>query len=225
MNSKYSLVLLLFFVSSVFVSCKQHKNNTKNNEQINAENLVDNKIVSEIVWNDSVDRALRDEAYKAALITTRVLGKKLHTIVNTKGAEYAVDFCSKEAMHITDSVSAALGLKIKRLAKKYRNPDNETLGKDSLIFKKYVLDWLGHQPVKEQILIDDDNHPVYYNPIRVKHFCLTCHGEPGKTMDMGLSEKIKKLYAHDKATGFKEGQLRGMWVITFPQYTVAKRHQ
>ncbi len=221
MKAKYILILPVIVLSFLSVSCKQSKTNSRNGHAGEMKTM--EKSPRELVWSDSLDKALRDEAYKAAAITTRVLGKKLHQLVKKNGAEYAVEFCSEEAMRLTDSVSDALGLKIQRLAKKYRNPDNETLGKDSLIFKKYILDWLGHQPLKEQIIINENGNPVYYNPIKVKHFCLTCHGEPGKTMDPQLAEKIKKHYPGDKATGFKEGQLRGMWVITFPQYTVKKQ--
>ncbi len=222
MKVKYGFILSVVILLVFFVSCKQPKTNSRN-EHVNEAKRTGKVGTTELVWSDSLDKALRNEAYKAATLTTRVLGKKLHQLVKQKGPEYAVEFCSKDADRLTDSVSSVLGLKIRRLAKKYRNPDNETLGKDSLIFKKYILDWLGHQPLKEQIIIDRDGHPVYYNPIKVKHFCLTCHGEPGKTMNPDLAEKIKKHYPNDKAIGFKEGQLRGMWVITFPHYTVKKQ--
>jgi hypothetical protein len=223
MRARYFFILAVTVLLSVLsVSCKQSKTNTNKTNTKETEEIKKSVPVV-LVWSDSLDKALRDRAFKAAAITTRVLGKKLHLLVKKEGPEYAVEFCSKEAMRLTDSVSNAMGLNIRRLAKKYRNPDNETLGKDSLIFKKYIIDWLAHQPLNEQIIINKRGNPVYYNPIRVKHFCLTCHGEPGKTMNPDLAEKIKKHYPEDKATGFKEGQLRGMWVITFPQYTVKKQ--
>ncbi len=218
------IILLFSILFIITVSCKEQKQHSRPQRKATAavETGKKTKIVT-LEWSDSLVKALKDTAYKAAVITQRVLGKKLHALVKTKGPEYAVEFCSDEAMRLTDSVSRALGLNIKRLAKKYRNPDNQTLGRDSLIFKRYILDWLGHRPLTEKIIPDREGHPVYYNPIKVSHFCLTCHGEPGVTMDNKLAEKIKEHYPGDRATGFKEGQLRGMWVITFPQYTIKRR--
>ena len=215
-------VLLVSVLLVTGWSCKEQKQHSRKQGMASHQIKKEQKVIT-LEWSDSLEKALKDTAYKAAMITQRVLGKKLHALVKAKGPEHAVEFCSNEARKLTDSVSKALGLNIKRLAKKYRNPKNETIGKDSIIFKKYILDWLGHQPLPEKIIPDEEGHPVYYNPIKVSHFCLTCHGEPGKTMNPELAEKIKQHYPDDKATGFKDGQLRGMWVITFPQYIMKKR--
>ncbi len=221
MNIRTTIYLLVAAFAVLFVSCSPSSNGRqqKQTEVLHPKTKVK---VQYVVESDSLLRALRTTAHKAAQITSRVLGERLHIAMRKKGAEYAVNFCSTEAMRLTDSVSNALGLTIRRLAKKYRNPKNETLGLDSLIFKHYILRWLSRQRLKAIILPDSHGHPVYYHPIKVKHFCLTCHGEPGKTMDANLAEKIKKQYPHDEATGFKEGQLRGMWSITFPQYILKK---
>ncbi len=221
MNIRTTIILLVAAFTVAFVSCNSSTNEGKQ-KQTEVSNRKAKVKVQYVVESDSLLKALRKTAHKAAQITTRVLGTRLHAALRKKGAEYAVNFCSTEAMRLTDSVSNALGLTIRRLAKKYRNPKNETLGLDSLIFKHYILRWLSRQHLKEIILPDNHGHPVYYNPIKVQHLCLTCHGEPGKTMDANLAEKIKEQYPHDEATGFKEGQLRGMWSITFPQYILKK---
>jgi hypothetical protein len=40
--------------------------------------------------------------------------------------------------------------------------------------------------------------------------CLACHGE---TIDPAVAGKIAELYPEDKATGFREGDLRGAFVV------------
>ncbi len=224
MKIGFKLFISAIIIALLFVSCTQSRKNIKHQTE-NTNIKKEHKLVKvkELVLNDSVKRVLRDDAYSATIITNGILSKRLTTLIKKKGPEYAVNFCSDEAMRITDSISNILGLKIRRLAKKYRNPQNETLGKDSLIFKKYILRWLSRKPLKEKIIPDVKGHPVYYNPIKVKHMCLICHGIPGKTMSVKLSDKIKEYYPNDKAINFKAGQLRGMWVITFPQYIIKKK--
>ena len=41
--------------------------------------------------------------------------------------------------------------------------------------------------------------------------CVTCHGE---TIAPSIAAKIDELYPADKATGFREGDLRGAFVVT-----------
>ncbi len=41
--------------------------------------------------------------------------------------------------------------------------------------------------------------------------CLACHGE---TLAAPVAEKIGELYPADKATGFREGDIRGAFVVT-----------
>ena len=41
--------------------------------------------------------------------------------------------------------------------------------------------------------------------------CLQCHGE---AIAPPVAEKITKLYPEDKATGFREGDIRGAFVVT-----------
>jgi hypothetical protein len=41
--------------------------------------------------------------------------------------------------------------------------------------------------------------------------CLACHGE---TIAPPIAAKINELYPQDQATGFREGDLRGAFVVT-----------
>jgi len=46
--------------------------------------------------------------------------------------------------------------------------------------------------------------------------CLGCHGTEGGDINAKTLKIIKQKYPEDKATGYKEGDLRGWWKITFP---------
>ena len=45
--------------------------------------------------------------------------------------------------------------------------------------------------------------------------CLQCHGTPNQDIAPETLAAIQKLYPDDKATGFKLGDLRGLWRVTF----------
>ncbi len=45
--------------------------------------------------------------------------------------------------------------------------------------------------------------------------CLKCHGLPGKDIDANTLALLQKKYPEDKATGYKLGDLRGAWKISF----------
>ncbi len=45
--------------------------------------------------------------------------------------------------------------------------------------------------------------------------CLQCHGTPNQDIAPETLAAIQKLYPGDKATGFKLGDLRGLWRVTF----------
>ena len=62
---------------------------------------------------------------------------------------------------------------------------------------------------------DEEGYPTFFAPILDKGLCLTCHGIVGETLLPENDEKIKTLYPEDKAVGYSEGDLRGVWSIMF----------
>ena len=87
-------------------------------------------------------------------------------------------------------------------------------------FSHYAAELEKGQELNPVIRPNADGHPVYYNPILIAALCLNCHGEVGKTVPSELAETIQNLYPQDKATDLKQGQLRGMWAITFTEMKV-----
>ena len=64
-------------------------------------------------------------------------------------------------------------------------------------------------------LIHEGKKVHYYKPILIQAMCLTCHGTPGVEMNAQLAAVIDSLYPSDKAKGYKDGELRGMWHVVF----------
>ena len=54
---------------------------------------------------------------------------------------------------------------------------------------------------------------VGYYPIETNKMCLQCHGLPNTQILPATLTKLKHLYPTDKAIGYGENELRGIWVI------------
>lgn len=208
----------VLFMVIILAGCNNANHNQSENSSDKATSL--QKETNYIVLNDSMKRILTRRGKEISKTTAGVLQTHLKAALKKGDFPYALRFCNSKAMELTDSVSEAESVIIRRLAKKYRNPDNETDSTESEIFKAYIIEWLNGKTLKPQIIPDDEGHPVYYDPIRVGTLCLNCHGNPDKKIPPDLLKTINELYPEDKATGFKKGWLRGMWAITFPEYTV-----
>jgi hypothetical protein len=173
-----------------------------------------------IQLTDSITSLLIHRGDNIAKYAQATFQSSLKKAIKSEGMEYAIGFCNTEAIRITDSVSAVKNVKIRRLAKKYRNPMNKTNKGESKIYKSYILEWLKRETLHPKIIPNEEGHPVYYSPIGIQPVCLNCHGIPGKDIPSPLAEKIATLYPEDKAVDFQKGELRGMWAITFPEYVV-----
>ena len=46
--------------------------------------------------------------------------------------------------------------------------------------------------------------------------CLKCHGQPEREIAPSTMEVLRRLYPEDRATGFRLGELRGMWRVDLP---------
>lgn len=170
--------------------------------------------------NDSIRTFLLTQGRIIASRTQRAIKAELQAAMRAGGLEQAVSTCSVKAMPLTDSISSVYDVSIRRLAKKNRNPANATNKEEDEIYKAYLLAWIEQRPLYESLVADQDGHPVYYRPIKVDGLCLNCHGSVGEQIPQNLAGKIAALYPEDKAIDFKEGQLRGMWAITFNEYQV-----
>lgn len=199
----------------ILAGCFNQTDNQKKQQKATNDTELPNESTNYLQLNDSLSMDLINQGNLLAQKTGLSLQKALKKAINEGGLEYAIEFCHIEALPITDSVSITESVEIKRLAKKYRNPLNETDSIQSEIYKTYILDWLSGKPLKPRIIPDENQHPVYYNPIYVGALCLNCHGEVGTNINPDLADKISEFYPDDKATNFKRGQLRGMWAITF----------
>lgn len=194
MKKLNSIAVLLTIICSAFLSC-----NDSDNKILSADDRV--KILSK---GDSIANQAQN-----------ILLNNVAKAIATGGTDYAVDFCNVNAMPLTDSASALHNVVIQRLSDKNRNPSNAILSKaDSLAWEK--IKQLTTQPNDQKHLIEQNKNGdvYYYKPIVLAlTTCLACHGNTQTDIAAGTLKIIQEKYPNDKATGYKEKELRGMWKI------------
>jgi hypothetical protein len=132
--------------------------------------------------------------------------------IAANGIEGAISFCNLSALQITDSLAQVHNSIIKRTSQKFRNAQNAPDSLELQILKSYQA-----SKIYDAQVLELKNGAVYFEPILVKGLCLNCHGKQGDNMSLQTDSIIKNYYPNDNATGFEEGDLRGMWAIYFNQ--------
>lgn len=149
-----------------------------------------------------------DEVSSALL---QKLGGELKNQLQTFGTMGALNFCSQNALTLTEQVAKESKTSIKRLTTRNRNPVNKTNIKETTLLNKWEELVKNAQPLPSHEIINvSDSMIMYYKPILINNeACLKCHGN----VEGDLAKVIKAVYPEDKATGYKMGDLRGMIAI------------
>jgi hypothetical protein len=143
------------------------------------------------------------------------LSGRLAHALETGGVPHAVQYCNTVALPLTDSLSKVHNAVIRRTSKKTRNPKNQPSEWESKILDEYEIKAKSGEVLTPVVLSLEAKAVAFAAPIKVLPLCLKCHGKPGETMFAEDAELVKQLYPQDLATGYAEGELRGMWSIVF----------
>ncbi|MCB9526861.1 MAG: DUF3365 domain-containing protein [Myxococcales bacterium] len=127
-----------------------------------------------------------------------------------QGVEAALAVCNVEAPGIAARVSAAAGLDVGRVSHKPRNPGNALAA--------WMAPAMAHfegstaaAPAAPVVMAAPTGGLVYFEPIYTGGLCLSCHGE---AIAPGVQAKLAVLYPDDRATGFRAGELRGLFRVS-----------
>ncbi|MFD1293297.1 DUF3365 domain-containing protein [Lutibacter holmesii] len=150
-----------------------------------------------------------------AQATFKELSTNLMTQMKAGGPAQAIPFCNQEASPITEALSKKYNVEIKRTSNKLRSCDNDPSEREIEIMDSYEQLMLENKELKPIVEIDENQKKHFYAPIKIKANCLVCHGKVNETMTVETDSIIKSIYQFDIATGYTEGDLRGLWSITF----------
>ncbi len=152
----------------------------------------------------------------AAMLLIGTLGGELAERLDASGPAGAIRFCAGEAQALTDSVSANLGegWEVKRTTLRTRNPRNapDSMEAEAL---RFFHEAGGELPANHVQRTPRGDYR-YYRPLRIGELCLQCHGERDR-LDPAVRELLETRYPADQATGYAEGDLRGLVRVTVPR--------
>lgn len=133
------------------------------------------------------------------------------------GVSQAGPFCNAHASDLTLEMEKKFDVAIKRTSMMLRSESNAPNQEERAMLAEFQSLLDEGKEVLPQVSLDEEGFPHFYAPIKLKAKCVACHGVIGETMKQEADSILKILYPADKAIGFKEGDLRGMWSITFKE--------
>ncbi|MGE5300980.1 MAG: DUF3365 domain-containing protein [Acidobacteriota bacterium] len=137
------------------------------------------------------------------------------------GPAGAVGVCSDLAPSIAGRISRETGWRVTRVSEKVRNP---LLGMPDAWEQKVLLDFdkrasngedIGKMSFSEVVSEPDGRFFRYMKAVAVKQPCLACHGTE-EQIAPSVRAILKERYPHDRATGYKLGDLRGAISVKEP---------
>jgi hypothetical protein len=155
---------------------------------------------------------------KGKQITAEVfetLSEQLTQQMQIGGTLQAIPYCNVTAVPVTRDLSDEHGVTIKRTSDLIRNPKNSATKRELDLMMHYKKLESEGNPLKAIIEKDTNEIVHFYAPIKLQKKCLACHGTVGKELTVKTDSILNELYPEDRAKGYSEGDLRGIWSIAF----------
>jgi hypothetical protein len=159
----------------------------------------------------------RERAEAAATDLATTLKTALQTRMQADGPLGAIDFCQQQAPVLTAEVAARHGVALGRSASKLRNPANApTPWQQHWLTSMATAVAAGQEVASQQreVIVNaaDTREYRYARALRTEAPCLICHGS---AVAEPIRAAIAERYPQDQATGFAEGELRGLLWVSF----------
>jgi hypothetical protein len=164
--------------------------------------------------HESIDSTYITQGNAVARISFETISGELKHAMQNGGIEHALKYCNENAYPLTDSLSKANQVSIKRVSNLYRNPNNKADKIEEFMIKGFGNDLNEKKEITPRLVLKDDS-VIFYKAILTQPLCLTCHGQPDKDLAFSTDTLIQRLYPRDKAIGYEVNQVRGLWRIGF----------
>jgi len=150
------------------------------------------------------------EAEKVTDQLIKELGTALKQQMKEGGPENAINTCKELAPEIVNRISIEKGWRVTRVGTRVRNPllgTPDSWEQNAFAYFERRMaggNALGSMSFSEIVEEPAGRYFRYMKPLGVKPVCTVCHGDPSQ-----VPESIRTHYPHDRATGYKLGDLRG----------------
>ncbi len=149
---------------------------------------------------------------KIIAVTFDTLRSSLLKTIEARGIAGAISFCNTNASGITQSYADTF--LINRTALRWRNENNKPDSLELIILRQMSDEFASMKTSRSHLVRTEESIHVF-KPIIMQGLCVNCHGKPNEEITQSTLTEISRLYPRDRAVNFKEGDLRGMWHITF----------
>jgi hypothetical protein len=148
-------------------------------------------------------------------ITFDTLRSSLTRAISKNNYEGAIIFCNATAFTLTNTYISD-DVTIRRTSDKYRNPSNAPDSMEQRIIAAFYQFKNKQETIKPVFEEDKQGKYHYFKPIIIQAMCLNCHGSKSGQIPPAAWQSIQQKYPVDMAYDYKEGDLRGMWHVVFP---------
>ncbi len=144
------------------------------------------------------------------------LKANLISAIKDGGPANAIKVCQTVAVPLADHISEDSGWKLARTSLRLRNQANAADEWELKVMMDFARKRAaGANPKKleysEVVSVDGKKTFRYMKAIPTKAVCLKCHGT---AITDNVKNKLTELYPNDKATGYKAGQIRGVFTLS-----------
>ena len=129
------------------------------------------------------------------------------------GPPSAIQACRDLAPAIASRLSRESGAKLGRTSRRFRNPNNAPEPWQVAVLESFAAGAAADNDPAEYWSSGPDGRR-YMQEIRTAPLCLACHGE---SLAPSVVELLDVEYPHDLARGYRPGELRGAFSVSWPQ--------
>jgi len=142
----------------------------------------------------------------------------LKAAIESGGVAAAIGVCSDQAPEIASRLSRRSGAGVSRISVRFRNP----LGAPQAWQNEVLRGFAASMPTSaatdgsslpESFELDGVGGARYMKAIAIGPLCLSCHGD---FLSESVAEQLSANYPHDRATGYRLGELRGAFSVVWP---------
>ncbi len=142
----------------------------------------------------------------------------LQGAVETAGLAAAIEICRNQAPAIASRLSRRSGANVSRVSSRFRNPQNvpeawQKEGLRRLAASMPTQSAADPSALPEHFELDGQGGARYLKAITIAPLCLNCHGE---ALSEAVTEQLGRDYPFDRATGYRLGELRGAFSVSWP---------
>ncbi len=164
------------------------------------------------------DDAARMKGRAAAAALDETLVTRITRSLKDSGPQGAMSVCAWQARALADEVGERQGVTVKRTSLRLRNPANGPDAYETELLAGFAARAREGDLPDESLDERRENGRTVYRyskPLVVGPLCLVCHGRAGE-IPADVRKMLEERYPEDAATGYAEGELRGIVSVVIP---------